>query len=232
MSGKHSYSVVYQDREIIVVNKPVGLLCVPIPKSKAPNLLDQLKEDFRHQTTIIHIVHRIDRYTSGVVVFAKNKKARSKLVEQFRKHSPVRTYLALVRGVVKKDEQTLVHHMKRVKQGFRNVIVPRNDPESAEARLTYRVVKRYPETTLVEVDLDTGLKNQIRVQLAEAGHPIVGDRHYSSKEKDEKKINRQALHAYRLRIIHPATGEEMDFEAPMPSDMKRLIRYYKMRTGR
>lgn len=227
MARSNRYKIIYQDRDIIAVSKPVGLLCVPIKGSNVTNLLDQLISDFRHQTKTIHIVHRIDRFTSGIVIFAKNQKARRGLISQFRRHQPVRTYLALVRGLMKKDNQVLVHHMKRVKKGFRNVVVSSDDAEATKARLVCRVKERFPDTTLVEIDLDTGLKNQIRVQLAEIGHTIVGDRHYDPKEKNEKHINRQALHAYRLQVIHPATGKTMKFEAPVPSDMKKLIEFYR-----
>lgn len=231
MTGKIRYHIIYQDRDILAVSKPVGLLCVPIRGSNADNLLDRLKTDLRHQTKSIFIVHRIDRYTSGVVIFAKNQKARQKLINQFRKHLPVRTYLALVRGCIKKDRLVLVHHMKRVKKGFRNVVVSPDDADATRARLVCRVKERFADTTLVEVDLDTGLKNQIRVQLDEEGHTIVGDRHYNPAEKNEKRIDRQALHAYRLQVIHPVTGKKMHFEAPVPPDMKRLIAFYRTRTA-
>lgn len=219
--------VLYEDRQIIAVNKPAGILTVPISGMKSANLQDALALYLEHQKKRALTVHRIDRYTSGVVLFAKSNRARSDLVKQFRGHEPARIYLAMIRGIPDPPEAELVHYMKRVKEGFRNVIVPEDDPGGSWARLFYRVLERYSETSLIEVALDTGLKNQIRVQLAEIGHPTVGDRHYVSDEQEEKLINRQALHASRLEFHHPATGDIIGIEAPMPKDFKRLMVHYR-----
>ncbi len=224
-----NYEVIYEDRDVIVVNKPVGLLCVPIPKSKAVNLLDILRNDMRHKTKEFHIVHRIDRFTSGAVVFAKNKKARHHLIKQFLAHEPKRTYMALVRGVVEKDQDTLVHYLKKIEKGFRNVVADKNDEGSAMARMRYQVLEHFADTTLLSVELDTGLKNQIRVQLEAIGHPIVGDRHYHPSEKKEKLINRQALHAWKLVFVQPASGEEVHCEASLPPDMQNVINFYSQK---
>lgn len=219
--------ILYEDKQLIAVNKPAGILTVPISGMKSANLKECLDHYLEPQKKSAQTVHRIDRYTSGVVLFAKNSRARTRLIEQFRNHEPARIYLALVRGVPDPPEADLVHYMKRIKEGFRNVIVPESDPDAAKARMLYRVLERYKETSLVEVALDTGLKNQIRVQLAEIGHPTVGDRHYVSDEQEEKLINRQALHASRLEFIHPASGEILGITAPIPKDLKRLMVYYK-----
>lgn len=219
--------ILYEDKQLIAVNKPAGILTVPISGMKSANLKECLDHYLEPQKKSAQTVHRIDRYTSGVVLFAKNRRARTRLIEQFRNHEPARIYLALVRGVPDPPEADLVHYMKRIKEGFRNVIVPESDPDAAKARMLYRVLERYKETSLVEVALDTGLKNQIRVQLAEIGHPTVGDRHYVSDEQEEKLINRQALHASRLEFIHPGSGEILGITAPIPKDLKRLMVYYK-----
>lgn len=221
------YKIVYEDEDLVAVSKPPGLLSVPIPKSSAPNLLDMLRRDLASQSTAILVVHRIDRYTSGIVVFAKNKSTRYELVRQFRAHEPVREYLALVRGTLAKKEGILVHHLKLVKKGFRNISVSPKDPDSTQAKLRYVVHEQYPEAALVGVQLITGLKNQIRVQFAEIGNPIIGDRHYKEKELQEPLINRQALHAWRVSLIHPKQKKRVTFEAPLPSDMTRLIKGYK-----
>ncbi len=221
------YKIIYEDQDLVAVSKPPGLLTVPIPKSSAPNLLDMLRRDLASRSAAILVVHRIDRYTSGIVVFAKNKTARHELVRQFRAHEPFREYLALVRGTVEKKEGILVHHMKLVKKGFRNVVTAPEDPDSAQAKLRYTVHEQYPKAALVGVQLITGLKNQIRVQFAEIGNPIIGDRHYKEKEIREPLINRQALHAWRLSVVHPTQKEQVTFEAPLPSDMMKLINGYK-----
>jgi len=222
MAGKDRiFYIVHQDKDIIVVDKPAGLLAVPIPNSNAKNLFDLVAEHLRG--TRVGVVHRIDRYTSGLMVFAKNKKAYDRLVEQFRNQIPRRTYLAIVRGKLEQEEGELVHYLKLVKEGFRNVVVDPDEEGATYARLTYKVRERFPDTTLVEVNLDTGLKNQIRVQFEAIGHPLVGDRHYAPEEKEEPLINRQALHAYQLEIEHPRTHRQVSFEAKIPADMMRLI---------
>lgn len=227
LNARTRAEVIYEDEHLIAVNKPAGILTVPISGMKSANLKYCLDEYLSSRNKYALTVHRIDRYTSGVVLFAKNLKARNRLIEQFRNHEPARIYLALVRGVPDPPERELVHYLKRVKEGFRNVVVPEGDPEGTRARMLFRVVEQYRGTSLLEIALDTGLKNQIRVQLAEVGHPTVGDRHYAVLEQEEKLINRQALHASRLEFHHPLTGVIVGLSATMPKDMKRLIVYYK-----
>ncbi len=221
------FQVIYEDRDLLAVNKPAGLLTVPIPHSSAPNLLNKLRQDRTSRPAGVLVVHRIDRYTSGVVIFAKNKSSRQNLVHQFRSHEPLREYLALVRGIVKEKEGILAHHLKLVKRGFRNVVSFSNDPDSAEARLRYKVHEQYPEAALVGIQLITGLKNQIRVQFAEIGNPVIGDRHYEEEEQKETLIDRQALHAWRVSLKHPSRKKQFTFEAPLPADLTRLINKYK-----
>ncbi len=227
LNARQRSEILYEDNHLIAVNKPAGILTVPIAGMKSANLQDAMDIYLQPQKRKAQTVHRIDRYTSGVVLFAKSSRARSRLIEQFRNHEPARIYLALVRGVPNPPEAELVHYMKRIKDGFRNVIVTEDDPSGTRARLHYRVIEKFKDTSLVEVALDTGLKNQIRVQLTEIGHPTVGDRHYASDEEEEKLINRQALHASRLEFIHPTSREIVGLEAEIPKDFKRLITYYK-----
>lgn len=220
-------NIVYEDDDMVVVSKPSGLLTVPIPNMQSANLLEALNLDMSMHNEKAITVHRIDRYTSGLVVFAKNSISHRELIKQFLAHTPVRTYLALVRGVVEPNQGELVHYLKKVQRGFRNVSVPEGDPDGTMARLTFRVLERHSETTLLQINLDTGLKNQIRVQLAEFGHPMVGDRHYSPDEIGEELIDRQALHAWKLSFEHPKSGKMMHFDADIPTDMNRLIQAYK-----
>jgi 23S rRNA pseudouridine1911/1915/1917 synthase len=135
--------ILYEDAQVIAVNKPAGILTVPIPGMKSPNLQDAIDLYLEPQKRRAQTVHRIDRYTSGVVLFAKSTRARTRLMEQFRNHEPARIYLALVRGIPVPAEGELVHYMKRIKDGFRNVIVPEGDPEGTRARLLYRVVEQF-----------------------------------------------------------------------------------------
>lgn len=226
---KRDFYIVHQDRDIIVVDKPAGLLAVPIPDGNAKNLFDLVAGHLGKHGVRVGTVHRIDRYTSGLMVFAKNEKAYHHLLEQFKQHTPERTYLAIVRGIVEHDEGVMEHHLKLVKEGFRNIVVDPTEEGATPARLTYKVKERFSSTTLVEVQLDTGLKNQIRVQFEEAGHQLVGDQHYAPEEEDEPLINRQALHAWKLKLDHPRTGSREQYEAKIPPDMLRLIDHYRFR---
>ncbi|SMO33881.1 RluA family pseudouridine synthase [Fodinibius sediminis] len=226
-SKKRPFYIVHQDKDIFVVDKPAGLLAVPIPDSNVKNLFDLVADHLAKHGVRVGTVHRIDRYTSGLMVFAKNKRAYDDLYQKFRNHEPRRTYLAMVRGIVEKDEGTLEHHLKLIKKGFRNIVVDPEEKGATPARLRYRVKERFQSTTLVEIQLDTGLKNQIRVQFEHIGHQLVGDQHYAPEEKKEQLINRQALHAYRLEFQHPRKNRMVRFEAKIPADMLRLVDHYR-----
>lgn len=224
----YGFSVIFEDDEIFVVDKPAGMLAVPIPGSSVLNMLDLVREYFEDSSyTDANTAHRIDRYTSGLMVFAKTKDAYAHLHEQFKNHLPRRSYLAIVRGLVESDKGELNHHLKLIKEGFRNIVVDAAEPEATPARLTYTVLERFLSTSLVRVNLDTGLKNQIRVQFNAVGHQLVGDRHYAPEEEYEQLIKRQALHAWQISIKHPLTGEDVQFTADLPADMLRLLDHYR-----
>lgn len=221
------FRIIYQDSDIIVIDKPSGLLAVPIPRSHAKNARDLLNDYLIPQKQKAIIVHRIDRYTSGLMVFAKNKKSHAFLVKQFLAHTPKRTYLAIVRGQPKNKEGELRHYLKLTKAGFRQQIVPGEQEGGTLAVTRYKVLNYFANAALLEIQLDTGLKNQIRVQLTAIGHPIVGDRHYVRAEVKEKLINHQALHAYRLGFIHPRKGKFVEFETPIPDDFLKLLKSFQ-----
>ncbi len=214
------FRIVFEDTHLLVVDKPAGLLTVPIPGKRSRNLKELLDRYLTSQKRRARAVHRIDRYTSGLVVFAKGYRAWEGLVEQFRAHTPERVYLAVVRGTVEPPEGTLRHRLELTRDGFRQRVVERG---GTPAVTHYRVLERFRGATLLELRLETGLKNQIRVQLRAAGHPLVGDRHYSVEEAAETRLGRQALHAWRLGFVHPVTGRPVRFEAPVPSDLERLL---------
>lgn len=225
---EYGFSVVYEDHELFVVDKPAGMLAVPIPNSSVMNMLDLVKERFQDSAyTDAKTAHRIDRYTSGLMVFAKTEEAYDHLFHQFKNHLPKRSYLAVIRGLMQTDSGELNHYLKLVKEGFRNIVVDKDDPDATPARLTYNVLEQFLSTSLVQVNLDTGLKNQIRVQFNAIGHSLVGDRHYAPEEKKEKLIKRQALHAWKITISHPATGKDIEFTADLPADMLRLLDHYR-----
>jgi 23S rRNA pseudouridine1911/1915/1917 synthase len=219
---RHSgpFRIVHEDGDIVVVDKEAGLLTVPIPKSKARNLKDLLDRYLTRRHARALQVHRIDRWTSGLVVFACHREAREHLVEQFRAHTPERLYLALVRGHVQEPSGTLRHRMRLTREGFRQKIV---ESGGTEAVTHYRVREHLDGVTLVEARLETGLKNQIRVQFQAMGHPLMGDRHYEEAEKEERLLHRQALHAWRLSFVHPRTERSASYEADLAPDLRTLV---------
>lgn len=224
----YGFTIIHEDSEIFVVDKPAGMLAVPITESSVMNMLDLVREYFADSSYVdANTAHRIDRYTSGLMVFAKTEQAYHHLFEQFKNHAPKRCYMAVVRGLIKQDKGDLNHHLKLVKEGFRNIVVDPGEPDATPARLTYTVTERFLDTTLVEVQLDTGLKNQIRVQFEAEGHQLVGDQHYAPEEEEESLINRQALHAWKIEFIHPVSEEPVHFMAEPPADILRLIDHYR-----
>lgn len=216
--------LVFQDRDILVIDKPSGLLAVPIAGSCAPNAQQILAAQLGKERGSVLPVHRIDRYTSGLMVFARSKAARNSLVRQFLSHTPLRLYLAVVRGVPEKKEGEVRHFLKRVSWGFRQVVVKGEQQGGSLAITRFRVLELLEGAALVEARLVTGLKNQIRVQFAEAGMPIWGDRHYVQEEKGASILDHQALHAFRLGFLHPRENTYMEFQADPPEDFQELLK--------
>jgi 23S rRNA pseudouridine1911/1915/1917 synthase len=211
---------VFEDTQLLVADKDPGILTVPLPERRSPNLKELLDDYLASQKREALPVHRIDRYTSGLVVFAKNRKAWENLVAQFRARSPERVYLALVRGQVVQDAGTLRHLLELTTDGFRQKVARQG---GTEAVTHFRVLERFPGATLLEVRLESGLKNQIRVQFRAYGHPLVGDRHYAPQEASEVALKRQALHAWKLSFLHPYTRKVLSFEVPPASDLQHLL---------
>lgn len=224
---KNRPRVVFQDKDILVIDKPSGLLSVPIAGSTAPNAQQMLAAEMGKEGGSVLPVHRIDRYTSGLMVFALSKAARSRLVKQFLSNTPLRLYLAVVRGVPQTQEGELRHFLKKVSWGFRQVVVKSERQGGTLAITRYRVLESMEDAALVEARLLTGLKNQIRVQFAQAGMPIWGDRHYVSEEKRAVIMDRQALHAFKLGFQHPRSGAYLEFHSDPPEDFQRLLKFLR-----
>jgi 23S rRNA pseudouridine1911/1915/1917 synthase len=219
--------ILYEDDDVIAVNKPPGLLAVPLERKEgAESVLDQIDRHLRsHRTRRPFTVHRIDRDTSGVVVFAKHAAAQAVLKQQFLRREPERVYQAIVYGHPAPPSgmwrDTLVWDERSLIQKETH---PR-DPRGQEAMSEYRIIERYSETSLIEVRLVTGKRNQIRIQARLRGHTLVGERRYVYGPAEMRPIDfaRQALHAARLTVKHPATGQALTFEAPLPQDLTELI---------
>jgi 23S rRNA pseudouridine1911/1915/1917 synthase len=214
-------AILYEDDAVVAVNKPAGLLAVPARGSEAPSALSLLLQDLKPRRQRALVVHRIDRFASGVLLFAKTMRDRDSLVRQFLAHTPVRQYLAVVRGHLAAKGGTLVHHFR--KEGMHQKVSTERDSKAARAELNYSAERSLRGASLLRVTLLTGLQNQIRVQFAALGHPVVGDRKYSPEEASERRIARVALHAALLQFIHPRSGEMVSLECAPPSDFQSLL---------
>ena len=215
-------AILYEDDFVIAVNKPAGLLAVPVKGSAAPSALSILSAELKSKRQRAFVVHRIDRFVSGILLFAKTGPDRDTLVRQFLLHTPVRQYLAVVRGHLRVQEGTLVHHFR--KDGMFQNLTTAGDRGAARAELRYRVERPLRGASLVSVTLDTGLQNQIRVQFAAIGHPVLGDRKYSPEEASERRISRVALHAAHLEFIHPRWREKLWVHCEVPPDFRSLMK--------
>jgi 23S rRNA pseudouridine1911/1915/1917 synthase len=219
--------ILYEDDALIVLNKPSGLLSVPLERrSQAPSIVTLLEDYFRSSgKRKPFVVHRIDLDTSGLVVFAKTARAQAALKDQFRRREPARVYLAVVYGHPSPEQgawrDRLVWDTKALIQKETHP----NDPAGMDAVSNYRVVERFASTSLVEVRLETGKRNQIRIQARLRGHTLVGETRYVYGPDALRPVAfpRQALHAYRLAFRHPSDDRPLEFEAPVPQDVSELL---------
>ena len=219
--------ILFEDEALIVVDKPAGLLAVPLPRrADAPSVYELLERRFRHRgKRKPFVVHRIDRDTSGLVVFAKTAAAQDALKEQFRRREPERVYVAVVYGVPFPDRGTWRDTLTWDSRALVQKQTHPRDPRGKEAIADYRVVETFPDASLIEVRLRTGKRNQIRLQARLRGHTLVGEERYVYGPEELRPIRfaRQALHAARLEFSHPATGAPLVFEAPLPADLADLL---------
>jgi 23S rRNA pseudouridine1911/1915/1917 synthase len=215
-------SVLYEDDALVVLDKPAGLLAVPIKGLDTPSAFSLLVARLKPKRQRALIVHRIDRFASGILLFAKTDRDRDALVRQFLAHTPVRKYLAVVRGRVGPESRTVVHYFRR--SGMFQQLRTAKDPQAARAELRYSVERVFADASLVRVELVTGLQNQIRAQFSAMGHPIIGDRKYHRVESSEQLIARVALHATHLQFVHPRTGESVSIDSEPPTDFRNLVR--------
>jgi 23S rRNA pseudouridine1911/1915/1917 synthase len=257
VSARASLDVVHQDDALLVVNKPAGWIVEPLPGEErgevtlldlvvdhvqwagGPPSPDGLRRPrtpapprrkaaaFRRTAARPYVVHRIDRDTSGLVLFALTPAARDHLKAQFERRTPRRVYLAVVNGHPEPESgvwrDKLVWDKERLVQKRAHA----EEVRGKDAVASYRVVERFAWQSLVEVSLSTGKRNQIRVQAGVRGHPLVGERQYrfgrARDEEREPAFPRQALHAAHLGFIHPTTGRSAAFDAPLPADLKALL---------
>lgn len=220
--------MLYEDDAVVALDKPAGLPAVPVKGSDTPSALSLLATRLKPRRQHAFVVHRIDRYTSGVMLFAKTERDRDALVSQFLAHTPVRQYLAVVRGLLRDKEGTLVHYFRR--DGMFQKLTTETDPQAARSELRFAVERPLRDASLVRVTLVTGLQNQIRVQFSAIGHPVVGDRKYHPEEASERRIARVALHAAHLEFIHPRSGKSVPVDCGLPPDFQSLLQALSLRT--
>ena len=227
--------IVYEDEHIVVINKPVGMVVHPAAGNESGTLVNALLfhcgESLSGIGGVIRpgIVHRIDKDTSGLLVVAKNDAAHLALSEQLKTHTVSRVYSAIVLGNLKQDSGTVDAPIGRHPTDRKKMAVLRGAGVHAREAVThYTVLERFGQFTHVQCELETGRTHQIRVHMASLGHPLLGDGVYGGagtrfEATHRSIIHGQCLHAGQLRFIHPATGQPMRFEAPLPEDMARVL---------
>ena len=220
--------IIYEDNDFAIINKPQGMVVHPAPGAYNHTLVNALLfhfESLSHSMDDIRpgIVHRIDKDTSGLLVVAKNDKAHASLAEQIAQHTCFRHYLAVLEGNLKNDSGTVETFLSRDKKDRKLMAVS----EIGKRAIThYCVKKRFKDYCLVEFVLETGRTHQIRVHAKFLGHPIVGDKSYGIKNQ-KFNLNGQLLHAYKLELSHPTTGERMEFSSPLPEYFECILNKLK-----
>ena len=218
--------VIYEDNDIIAINKPKGMVVHPANGNPDGTLVNAVMAICKDSLSGIGgeirpgIVHRLDKDTSGIIIVAKNDKAHINLSEQIKNHEVKKTYIALVRGVVKENSATINMPIGRSKNDRKKMAV---DPKGKNAVTHFEVLKRYDKYTLLKVNIETGRTHQIRVHLSHIGYPIIGDEVYSNG-KNEWGVKGQCLHAKSLEFKHPITGKQMNLEAELPQYFKDIIK--------
>ena len=221
--------IVYEDSDLLVVNKPRGLVTHPAAGSPDGTLVNALLHHTKDLSGIggrlrPGIIHRLDKDTSGLLVVAKNDRSHQALSEALRGHQFEKKYLALVEGNISRDEGTISAPIGRSRRDYRKMTV---DPRGRDAVTHFRVLERFGRYTLIEVGLETGRTHQIRVHMRHYGHPVAGDPLYG--KQDPLGLGGQFLHARRLCFDHPTTGERLCFEAPLPEPLEAVLA--RLRTG-
>jgi 23S rRNA pseudouridine1911/1915/1917 synthase len=219
--------VVYEDKDLLVVNKAAGMVVHPAPGHHDDTLVNALiarypdlqREDSEQRPGIIH---RLDKDTSGLIIIARNAATRSALVEQMKRREVVKRYLALVEGVVALDKGSIDAPIGRNPRHRQQMVI--TAVGSRAARTHFRVQEQFARHTLLLLELETGRTHQIRVHLKAIGHPIVGDPIYGSGNINRGlTLKRQFLHAYQLKFTHPTTGSIINLEAPLPEDLQAVL---------
>jgi 23S rRNA pseudouridine1911/1915/1917 synthase len=214
--------IIYEDKDVLVVDKPAGLTVHPAPGHKGGTLVNAV---LSHLPNLADeggrpgIVHRLDKDTSGAMVIAKNPVALARLSEQFKRHEITKIYLTLVEGRLKPEQGVIEAHIGRDTADRKKMMVS-GESRGREARTGYKIIRYLSNYSLLEVKPETGRTHQIRVHLAAIGYPVFGDATYGLKSP---VLSRQFLHAHRLGFHHPSTGEYMEFTSELPVDLCKAL---------
>ena len=216
---KLPFDILFEDNHIIVVNKPSGLLTIATTKEKEKTLYHIVRDYViqKDKNKKIFIVHRLDKDTSGIVIFAKDEKTKNKLQENWNEYVKLREYVGIVYGKKKKKEGQIVQKLKETKT---NLVYVSHNNEGKEAITNYKVLKENNNYSMLKIKIETGRKNQIRVAFSSINHPIVGDKKYGDK-KD--KNSRLYLHANRLKLFYPEIKKDILFETSTPTEFKKIM---------
>ena len=215
MAHEKRYGIIYEDDQLIVVDKPSGMLVIPTPKAETNTLTDLLNRELDKRGIEVNAYpcHRLDRETSGIIIYAKGKAMQQAVMEQFHSRLVKKTYIAFVNGLVKKDSATIADPIYNRNKGR---------PEAAVTK--YKVLERRGAFSIIEAEPATGRTNQIRIHLKAIGHPLVGETVYAFRKDFKLRFKRVALHAKRIEFNHPASGAKMIFESPLPDDMIKFMK--------
>lgn len=217
----HFLPIIYEDHELIVINKPAGLLSISTKTEKGKTAYHMVREHVKRTNPRdkIFIVHRLDRDTSGVLLFSKSLELKEQLQSHWNDCVKVREYMAIVEGTKIPNSGTIISYLKENKN--KKVYSTMDKINGKKAITHYKKVKSYKNNTLLEINLDTGRKNQIRVAMADLKHPIVGDSKYGSSQDP---IGRLGLHASRLVVVMPHSKKQLEFAAPIPESFTKLLK--------
>ena len=212
------FDILMEDDSLIAVNKPSGLLTIATAKEKEKTLYHMVREYLikKDKRAKVFIIHRLDKDTSGIVLFAKNEKIKNKMQENWNKYISLREYTAVVHGVLEKKEDRIIQSLKETKT---NLVYISKEKDAKEAITNYKVIKEN-KNSMVQIEIETGRKNQIRVAFASINHPILGDKKYGDKKDSYSRL---FLHANRIKFYHPDVKKEILLETAIPSEFKKEI---------
>ena len=219
---KNNLNIIYEDNDLIVINKPHGLLSIATKEEKEYTLYhfvsDYLKS--KNKNNKVFIIHRLDKDTSGIVIFAKNQRIKNLFQNNWDKIVRERKYYAVVNGILKEKEGTIKNYLVENDKSF--MVYSTNNKKEGKLSITdYKVLKENKDYSLLDINIKTGRKNQIRVTFKDLGNPIVGDKKYGD---GKSLIKRMALHQYKVELIDPRNNKKIIFKTEMPTVFKKLIK--------